>query len=79
MSPPQASPLPMDPARLVRAVFVSRPNRFIVAAQGPDGAVVEAHMPNPGRLRELLLPGARLLLAPPAAETPGRRPAVEPF
>jgi len=54
MSPPQASPLPMDPARLVRAVFVSRPNRFIVAAQGPDGAVVEAHMPNPGRLRELL-------------------------
>lgn len=76
MSPPQESPLPVNPARLVRAVFVSRPNRFVVVAEGPDGSVVEAHMPNPGRLRELLLPGARLLLAPPPAEAPGRRPTV---
>lgn len=76
MSPPQESPLPVDPARLVRAVFVSRPNRFVVVAEGPDGAAVEAHMPNPGRLRELLLPGARLFLAPPPAEAPGRRPTA---
>lgn len=35
------------------------------------GEVVEAHLPDPGRLEELLVPGRRLLLRP--AARPGRR------
>jgi sugar fermentation stimulation protein A len=44
------------------AAFLDRPNRFLVRAAGPGGEVLSAHCPNPGRMRELLLPGARLLL-----------------
>lgn len=50
---------------LVRARFVDRPNRFllrvVLAGSDPD-EVVEAHLPDPGRLRELLLPGAEVWL-----------------
>lgn len=45
----------------MEARFVSRPNRFIVIADGPDGRI-EAHCPNPGRMNELLLPEAPLIL-----------------
>jgi len=56
---------------VVTARFTSRPNRFVVECV-LDGKVVRAHLPNPGRLWELLLPGATLYLTrlPPA---PGRR------
>lgn len=70
---------PLAPAR-----FVERPNRFLVRCRltgGPgdppgdgarDGApVVEAHLPDPGRLAELLTPGRAVLLRP--AEAPGRK------
>ncbi len=40
--------------------FVSRPNRFIVMAESPEG-VIRAHCPNPGRLQEILLPGQKLI------------------
>ena len=56
---------PLAPARLV-----DRPNRFLVRARR-DGSVVEAHLPNPGRLEELLVPGRRLRLRP--AARPGRK------
>jgi sugar fermentation stimulation protein A len=49
-------------APLVEATFSARPNRFLVEAQ-LDGQPVEAHMADRGRLRELLRPGARLVLA----------------
>ncbi len=57
---------------VVPATFVERPNRFLVRAQRVDtGERVEAHCPNPGRMRELLVPGATLYLS---LETgPGRR------
>lgn len=55
---------------LVPAKFISRPNRFLVLAETPEGAV-EAHLHDPGRLRELLAPGVELLLAP--AQNPGRK------
>jgi sugar fermentation stimulation protein A len=58
--------------RLISAVFVARPNRFVVRAALPDGACVDAHLPDPGRLRELLLEGARLRLRP-APEQSRRR------
>ena len=54
----------------VGARFVARPGRFIVRAALRDGTEVEAHLADPGRLRELLLPDAILRLAPVA---PGNR------
>ena len=46
---------------LVPARFLSRPNRFKVVGETAFGTV-EAYLPNPGRLWELLLPEARMLL-----------------
>lgn len=69
---------------LAPAVFLERPNRFVVrcrvtgapgaaadADAGPGAPVVEAHLPDPGRLTDLLVEGRRLLLRP--AEGPGRK------
>ena len=41
--------------------FVERPNRFVVhlAMDHLDGEVVPAHLPNPGRMWELLYPGVK--------------------
>ncbi len=48
--------------QIVEAVFIDRPNRFLVRARlGHE--VVEAHLADRGRLAETLVPGARLLLA----------------
>lgn len=49
-------------APLIEAAFVARPNQFLVEARIED-KLVEAHMADQGRLHELLVPGARLLLA----------------
>lgn len=46
---------------LLTATFQRRPNRFVVEC-GLDGKTVAAHLPNPGRLWELLLPGSRVTL-----------------
>ena len=62
--------LPIPPSGPVRATFLARPNRFIVRAETPVLGVFDAYMPNPGRLRELLLPGATLLLSPTAGKQP---------
>jgi len=44
-----------------KAIFVKRPNRFVVVCR-LDGKTLKAFLPNPGRLWELLLPGAVLYL-----------------
>jgi len=53
---------------LVEAHFLQRFNRFIISCEIVNGEqkgnIVEAHLADPGRLRELLLPGCRLWLAP---------------
>lgn len=51
--------------------FVRRPNRFVVEVE-LDGGLLRAHLPNPGRLQEVLDPGRRILLRP---APPGRRTA----
>lgn len=53
------------------ATFVSRPNRFLVRCESADLGEFEAFLPNPGRMWELLLPGAVVHIAPdpPAAGT----------
>jgi sugar fermentation stimulation protein A len=47
---------------MVKASFVSRANRFLVQCEAGDGKKIRAFLPNPGRLWELLLPGATLYL-----------------
>lgn len=46
------------------ATFLTRLNRFVVRARLRDGESVTAHLADPGRLKELLLPGAELRLRP---------------
>lgn len=46
---------------LLKARFVQRNNRFLVTARLGNRRVL-AHLPNPGRLKELLRPGADILL-----------------
>jgi len=57
---------------LVPATFVARPNRFLLWADVGSRRVPVASC-DPGRLDGILVPGARLLLAP--SQTPGRRTA----
>ncbi len=52
--------MPLD-WELHPAEFVERPNRFLTLVKFND-EIVESHLPDPGRLKELLLPGARLLI-----------------
>jgi len=49
---------------LVRTRFVERPNRFLIrcALEGNDKDRVEAHLTDPGRLKELLVPGRSVWL-----------------
>ena len=54
------------------AVFLERPNRFIARVE-LAGTVQTVHVKNTGRCRELLLPGARVLLTP--GQGPGRKTA----
>jgi sugar fermentation stimulation protein A len=61
-------------AKLIPATFVKRDNRFRVTVR-VEGHLVWAHLPNSGRLRELLVPGRRVLLA--AAQAPGRLTAYD--
>jgi sugar fermentation stimulation protein A len=48
---------------LVEAIFVARPNQLLIDAQ-LNGKLVRAHMADRGRLTDLLVPNARVLLAP---------------
>ena len=57
---------------LVPATFVARPNRFLLWADVGRRRIPVASR-DPGRLEGILVPGARLLLAP--SSTPGRRTA----
>jgi len=54
--------------RAITGRFLSRENRFLVTVE-VEGGRVSAHLPNSGRLGELLTPGRRVLLV----ERPGPR------
>jgi len=47
---------------LQEAAFLERPNRFLVRCERKDGKILEAFLPNPGRLQEMLLPGVKLYI-----------------
>lgn len=60
------------PGPLAQARFVERKNRFVLQVRLEDsGDEVLAHMADPGRLRELLLPDKRVWLRP--ADNPARK------
>lgn len=54
--------LPLEGKPLLRARFLERPNRFLVRCEDTEGGKINAFLPNPGRLHELLLPDAALWL-----------------
>lgn len=60
----------MKITNIITGRFRERPNRFTVVFEA-DGRTDKAHLRDPGRLRELLLPEARLLLRP--AQNPANR------
>ena len=49
---------------IIKAHFLECPNRFLVRCVADAIGEVTAFLPNPGRLWELLLPGAALYLHP---------------
>jgi sugar fermentation stimulation protein A len=51
------------PFTCIPATFLDRPNRFLVIARLGDGRTTRVHCPDPGRLRELLAPGARVYVS----------------
>ena len=53
------------------ALFLERPNRFLTVVE-MSGKPVNSHLPDPGRLQELLLPGASLKIRK-AENTSGRK------
>ena len=54
---------------LIKGRFHSRPNRFLTVVE-INGKLVQSHLPDPGRLKELLVPGAVLYLRPVSKEIP---------
>ena len=48
---------------LVLGTFIERPNRFITLVK-VNQKIVRSHLPDPGRLKELLIPGVEVLLRP---------------
>lgn len=48
---------------LVAGRFIARLNRFLGLVRLEDGAVMEAHITDSGRLKELLVPGQRIYVA----------------
>ena len=53
------------------ALFLRRKNRFVADVMLPEAGEAAVHVKNTGRLRELLLPGARVILA--KADNPARK------
>lgn len=65
----------MNYSSIVKGRFLSRPNRFIAHIE-VNGQQITAHVKNTGRCRELLLPGAEVILQyHPDAEALGRKTA----
>ncbi len=56
--------------KIIRGVFHSRPNRFIANVY-IDGALETVHVKNTGRCKELLLPGAEVILE--VSDNPARK------
>ena len=47
--------------KFLESEFIDRPNRFLTRVK-LNGNIINSHLPDPGRLKELLIPGVKLLL-----------------
>ena len=45
--------------RVVDGIFLERPNRYLARVE-VDGQEIKAHVPDPGRLPGLMIPGRRV-------------------
>ena len=60
--------------KIVEAIFIERPNRFIARVKIDGSEEVESvHVKNTGRCRELLLPGAEVILEDCIEKNPNRK------
>ncbi len=48
---------------LYKGILISRPNRFVTIVD-LNGKIQKSHLPDPGRLEEILMPGAKVYLVP---------------
>ena len=64
-------------SHLEEAIFITRLNRF-AALFDLQRQRVMAHVPNSGRIAELLIPGIRMFLTPASREG-ARRPTTSPW
>ena len=64
----------MNYSNVAKAVFISRPNRFIAHVEA-DGHEHTVHVKNTGRCRELLIPGAEVWLS--GSDNPSRKTAYD--
>ena len=48
---------------LYKGILISRPNRFVTIVD-LNGKIQKSHLPDPGRLEEILMPGAEVYLVP---------------
>ncbi len=58
---------------LYKTVFKRRPNRFLLHCHSAELGSVEAFLPNPGRMRELLLPEVPIYLTEAGSANPDRK------
>lgn len=56
--------------KIFHGIFISRPNRFIANVE-IDGDIEKVHVKNTGRCKELLLPGAKVILE--KSDNPNRK------
>ncbi|MBM7588044.1 sugar fermentation stimulation protein A [Bacillus pakistanensis] len=56
---------------LIQAIFLRRVNRFILECELSSGEIVEVHLADPGRLKEILLPNVEIWLE--KATNPNRK------
>ena len=62
--PPSTSGEPPVPQRnIIEGRLAERPNRFLGVVD-INGSQIKAHIPNPGRMYELMVPGKRVYLTP---------------
>ncbi len=60
---------------ILKAIYIGRPNRFVVTLD-LNGESVLAHLPNPGRMWELLFTGVTMYIVPHEQAGCGRRNIV---
>ncbi len=67
MNTKRVHPKPWKPfSKVGKGTFLARPNRFLVRCRF-KGETITAYLPNPGRMKELLLPGKTLYITQEAS------------